>query len=258
MDERDNEKSPPVAVIAESMAKRFWPGEDPIGKRLQVDGPWRTIVGITADVKKAGLDATDQPQLYVPYAQLNPDLLKFIGRGLFLAVRSSVDAASLTARIRNQVRLLDPEMALTNVMTMERMLYDSVAQPRFRTWLIVIFSGLALILACIGIYGVMSYTVTQRTREMGVRIALGAGRADVMRLVLGKALGMALAGVGAGLVLSFAMTRILHSLLFGVSAHDPLTFIAVPIALTLVALLASYWPARRATRVDPMVSLRYE
>jgi len=257
-DERDAEKGTPVAIIAESMAKAFWPGEDPIGKRLELDGPMRTVVGITSDVKKTGLDATEQPQLYVPYAQLAPAMLKFLGRGIFVTIRTSLDPASVAGALRSQVHSLDPEMALMNVTPMKRMIYESVAQPRFRTWLIGIFSFVALLLACIGIYGVMSYTVTQRSREMGVRMALGAARADVLRLVLGNALTMALSGIGVGLVLSLVITRLLRTLLFGVSTHDPATFIVVPLVLAAVALLASYWPARRATRVDPMVSLRYE
>lgn len=256
-DERDTEKALPVAIVSESMAKAYWPDEDPIGKRLELDGPWRTVVGITGDVKRMGLDANEQPQLYIPYVQLAPAFLKFLGRGIFIALRTSIDPSSVAGAVRMQVHELDPEMALVNT-TMQQMIYKSVAQPRFRTWLIGIFSVLALLLACIGIYGVMSYTVTQRSREMGLRMALGAARANVMRLVLGNALTMTLSGIGVGLILSFGITRLLRTLLFGVSAHDPVTFIAVPLILAAVALLASYWPARRATRVDPMVSLRYE
>jgi len=257
-EDRDSEKAAPVAIIDSLMATKFWPGENPIGRRINIDGPWRTVVGVVRAVKRTGLSVEEEPQLYVPYFQLAPEHTKFLGRGLFLVIRSSLDATSLVGEVRSGVRAVDKEIALTDIRTMKQLLSDSVAEPRFRTFLLSIFSGVAMALACVGIYAVMSYTVTQRWHEIGIRVAIGAERRAILRLILGKALFLTVSSAAVGLVISLALSRLLSTLLFGISPQDPATFAAVPLLLVAVALLSSYLPARRAMRVDPMVALRYE
>ena len=257
-EDRDSEAAAPVAIIDALMASKFWPGENPIGRRINLDGPWRTIVGVVRTVKRTGLSVEEEPQLYVPYFQLASDYTKFLGRGLFLVIRSSVDAPSLVGEVRAGVRAVDKEIPLTDVSTMEQLLYDSVAEPRFRTFLLSVFSGVALALTCVGIYAVMSYAVTQRRHEIGIRIAIGAERRAILRLILGKVLFLTASSATVGLVISLALSRLLSTLLFGISPQDPVTFAGVPFLLLAVALLSSYLPARRAMRIDPMVALRYE
>jgi putative ABC transport system permease protein len=191
----------------------------------------------------------------LPYRQA--DLLLPVFQ-LSVVLRTAGDPALQTAALRSALAEIDPNQPLVKVRTMEDNMATTVAQPRFRTWLIGILAMLALVLAAVGVYGVMSYTVTQRTSEIGVRVALGAQPRDVFRIIVGQGLRLALFGVGVGLVAALVLTRLLQSFLFGISAYDPLTFIAVSLLLTLVAVAASYFPARRATRVDPMIALRYE
>jgi putative ABC transport system permease protein len=193
--------------------------------------------------------------MYLPYRQA--DLLLPVFQ-LSVVMRTAGDPALQTAALRSALAEIDPNQPLVKVRTMEENMATTVAQPRFRTWLIGILAMLALVLAAVGVYGVMSYTVTQRTSEIGVRVALGAQPQDVFRIVVGEGLRLALFGVGVGLVAALVLTRLLQSFLFGISAYDPLTFIVVSLLLTLVAVAASYFPARRATRVDPMIALRYE
>jgi putative ABC transport system permease protein len=253
-DERDGEGSQKVVVINQALARRFWPGESPIGKSLGFgceDGLCRTIVGVVGDVRQESLVDDLRPEIFLPYRQ-------FPINSMTLMARSDADPAKLTAAIRAQVLSVDPNQPISNVKTLDEHISDSIAQPRLTMVLLGIFAALALVLATVGVYGVMSYSVAQRTREIGIRMALGAGKGDVLRLVIGQAALMLIVGAGIGLAGSVALTRFMESLLFGVSATDPPTFAAITILLAGVALVASYIPARRAMKVDPMVALRHE
>ncbi len=252
----DSADAPHVVLINETLARDFFPGEDPIGKRLNVgteqEPDWNQIVGVIGDVKYNGLADEAQPALYLPVAQ---------GPSWSLALIIKTEAAdplSLASAARFEISQLDPELPIAQISTMEQRLATAVAQPRFRTLLIALFAAVALILACVGIYGVMSYSVMQRTHEIGVRMALGAQAGDVLKMVIGQGLTVAATGVVIGLAASFVLTRLMSSLLFGVKATDPATFITTALLLALTALMACYIPARRATKVDPMAALRYE
>ena len=256
----DNEHSPAVVVINKTMVTTFFPNENPIGKRLQLgataeqDVPTMEIVGVVGDVLP-GLGIDPQSEMYLPYRQADLILPVF---QLSVVMRTAGDPALQTAALRSALAEIDPNQPLVKVRTMEQNMATTVAQPRFRAWLIGIFAMLALVLSGVGVYGVMSYTVTQRTSEIGVRVTMGAQPGDVFRIIVGEAFRLALIGVGIGLVAALALTRLLRSFLFGISAYDPLTFIGVSVLLTTVAIAASYFPARRATQVDPLVALRYE
>jgi putative ABC transport system permease protein len=248
--------APRVALINETLQRRFFPGEDPIGKRLNTGNEqrpiWNEIVGVVGDVKYNGLADEIQPAFYQPLAQAQSS-------GIYLSLKSGVaDPLSLTAAVRNVVKSVDNEVPLALISTMEQRLAVATAQPRFRATLIALFASLALILACVGIYGVISYSVAQRTHEIGIRVALGAEARDVLRLVIGHGIRLVLTGVMLGLSGAVALTGLLKTLLFGVSTIDPLTFAGVALLLTAFALLACWIPARRATKVDPMVALRCE
>ena len=249
--EQDEEHHPLVALINETMARELWPGEDPIGKRMDRGNTKLTVVGVVGDVYQYGLDSHKTMQLYLPYVQE----VQFSNT---LVVRSSTDPLQLVSAIRAEVRAVDQDQPVYEAATMEQVLADSMARQRFSMMLLAVFAGGALLLAAIGIYGVISYTVTQRTHEFGIRLALGAQRGDVLRLVLKD--GMALMGIGmvVGLAGAFAISRAMTSLLFGVSAADVTTFAGVALVLSSVALVACSLPARRATKVDPLVALRYE
>jgi putative ABC transport system permease protein len=255
--EPDTDSAPLVALINQTMAEALWAGQDPIGKRIKFPGseknpqPWRTVVGVVADVKQSGLDRPDAMQIYLPEAQYPTQFMS-------LVVHTSAEPQGMLAAVRGEVQALDKDQAVYNIFTMRQLLADSISLRRFSMVLLMIFAGVALLLAGVGIYGVISYTVTQRTHEIGVRMALGASRRDIIRLVVGQGMVMTLGGISIGLVATFALTRLLASLLFGVSPTDPATFIAITIILTGVALGACFVPARRATKVDPMVALRYE
>lgn len=250
--ENDNEKAPRVVVIAEALARRYWPDEDPIGKRIgSAPDNWREIVGVVSDVKHFGLDVSARPSMYLPASQ-SPS------RGMTLVVKATGKPSGLIGVVRSEVRSLDSNLALTNIKPMDQIVTESIAQPRFILLLLGVFAGLALMLAAVGIYGVISYAVTQRTQEFGVRMALGARAFDVLSLVLKRGMALALLGVALGLAGSFALTRLMTQLLFGVTPTDALTFGAVSVFLLVVALIACYVPARRATKVDPLVALRYE
>ncbi|HEV2864460.1 MAG TPA: ABC transporter permease [Pyrinomonadaceae bacterium] len=253
--ERHTADQPAVTVINETMARKFWPNEDPIGKRINLGNPetspWRTVIGVVRDTKHEGLDKEAYAQMYAPFAQ-------FPRRSMTVVARTAGDPLGLVAGVRREVAAIDKDQPLSNALTMERVLADSVARQRFQMTLTLIFAGVGLLLAAVGIYGVVSYTVAQRTHEFGVRIALGAQGRDVLGLVVRHGIVLAAAGVGVGLLGSLLLARLLSSLLYGVSTSDPLTFAGVSLLLTGVALLACYVPARRATRVDPLTALRHE
>jgi putative ABC transport system permease protein len=249
----DNADAPKAVVISETMARRYFPDEDPLGKRLTFGGgkDLREIVGVISDVKHFGLNADARPSMYFPHPQ-NP------ARRMSLVVRAEGDPLTLAAAIRGQVSELDRDLAVSDVMTMEELVGTSLAEPRFTLMLLGAFAVLAMLLSAIGVYGVVSYSVTQRSHEIGVRMALGAKTSDVLRLVVGQGMTLVLGGVGIGLVAAFALTRVMESLLFGVTATDFSTFALTSVVLAGVALGACFVPARRATKVDPMVALRYE
>jgi predicted permease len=252
----DSENAPGVAIINEVLARRFWPDESPLGKKIRFDKNWLSIVAVSGNIKHSRLDATSNMEIYVPYQQLSENILKFLGRDMNYVVRSA-NPAGTAAELRGVIRGIDPQLVV-KVTTMQALINDSIAQPRFRTWLIGIFSIFALTLACLGIYGVIAYLVTQRYKEIGIRLALGATRANILQLILARTFKLTAAGILAGLVAAFFLSRFLSSILFGITTHDTITFVAVPLGLIVIALLAGYLPARRATRVDPVTSLRCE
>lgn len=252
--EQDRDKSPPVVIINETMADRYWPGEDPIGKRLTIPflgGVSREIVGKVADVKHSSLDTESGAEMYVPYLQKPFNFMA-------LVIHSASDPLKLTGAVRSEILSVDKNQPVYDVKTMQQVVGESVSQPRLYAMLLGVFATLALILAAVGIYGVMSYSVTQRTHEIGIRMALGAQRGDILKMVVGQGMLLAVIGVVTGLVAAFLLTRVMESLLFGVGARDLATFIGIPLVLAAVAFLSSYIPAKRATRVDPMAALRYE
>lgn len=253
--ERDDAEAPPVIIVNESLTRRFFGDADPLGQHIIMERADVTeqvkaeIVGVVGDVRHEGFDAQAGPELYVPYQQA-PEA------AMDLVVRTS--SANLAASVRDRIKQVDSEQYVSTVQPLTELLSASLARRRFDTLLTGLTAGLALLLAMVGIFGVTAYAVTQRTREIGVRMALGAQPRDVLRLVLGRGLRLILYGIGAGLVAAFALTRVLGTMLYGITATDPLTFIAVSLGLIFVALLACYIPARRATKVDPLIALRYQ
>ena len=253
--DHDRDHSVPVVIISETMARQFWPGENPIGRRLtpsfhDQQGP-REIVGIVGDVKGSGLDADAASAMYLPYKQAPRPFISFVAR-------TASSPESMIQPVSRAIYSIDKEQALTNVQTMEQVLTESLSGRRFNMTLLLTFAGVALVLAAVGVYGVMNYTVTLRRRELGIRMALGAEAKDVLRLVLGQGLMLTLIGVGAGLISAYALTRLMVSLLYGVTATDYATFASVSAVLIVVGIAASYIPARRATKVDPTIALRTE
>jgi putative ABC transport system permease protein len=241
-------------VINSSMARKYWGEEDPLGQRLRFAGPtWRTVVGVVGDVLHEGLDGATRPEMYMPVQQAAN-----IESGPTIVLRTALDARAAAAELRSAVAAIDRSLPVDRIEPMDNLVAGSVAQPRFRAAILAAFSLLALVMASIGIYGVMSYLVVQRTREFGIRLSVGATRGDVLRLVLGRAAGLIAIGTCVGLAGAAGLARFVATLLFGTTPLDPLTFAAVPILLASVALAASYLPARRATRIDPMVALRHE
>ena len=254
---QDDRNAPPVVIINRSMAQQFFSGEDPIGKRIRFgeqDAPWYSIVGIVGDVKHMGLDAQEGAAIYQPYDQKQFSFLRW----MTLVMRTDSEPTGVIAAVRSQVQAVDKDQPVYDIATLEQLLSISVAKPRFYMALLGSFALLALVLASVGIYGVMSFSVNRRRRELGIRLALGADRGDIFKLVVARGLLLTLTGVVIGVAASFALTRVMASLLFGVTATDPLTFVAIPLLLTGVALGACFVPARRATKVDPMIALRYE
>jgi predicted permease len=257
-DQRDNETSAPVAIVDETMARTYWPSQEPIGQRIRPGGPrsqnpWRTIVGVVRHVRYRTLESPSRVELYWPHAQTPSQVLS-----MSLAIHAAYDPRMLANAVQREVRALDPDQPVYLVRTMRELMSESIARRRLSMLLLAIFAGAALLLASIGLYGVMSYTVAQRTHEVGIRMALGAGRTDVVRLVLGHSLRLAFSGILVGLLGSWFLTRFLSTLLFDTRATDPLTFAAVALILAMVAVAASLIPAWRATVVDPMTALRQE
>jgi predicted permease len=249
----DVKTSQAVVIVDQKMADRFWPRGDAVGKRVRTgdQSPWLTIAGVVGVVKEYGLDTDTRMVVYYPHAQA-PD------GTMFLVARTTTDPASMANAIIGQVHALDPDVPVFDIATMQQRFHDSLARQRFATIMLAAFAGFALILAAVGVYGVMSFLVTQGTPDIAIRVALGAQRGNILSLVFRQGLGLALLGIGAGLVGSLILTRLMASLLFNVSATDPVTFVGVSVLLILVAVAACYFPARRAMRVDPMVALRYE
>ncbi|HEV2426458.1 MAG TPA: ABC transporter permease [Terriglobia bacterium] len=260
----DSEKSAPVVILSAATARRFWPGENPIGKHIRplwAGAPWRTVVGVAADVRQYDL-ANHSPAgfsgaVYMPYAQavLNNGQLP---TGMTLLVRTGADPATTAGRIREIVRDFNPNVPVSEIRTMQEVVWGSTSQSRSMMWLFASFAAAALLLAAVGIYGVISYSTSQRTFEIGMRMALGASRGNVFSLVLGQSVKLVLGGLAVGLAAALAVTRMLNAFLYGIRPTDPLTFLAVGALLIAVALIAGYLPARRATRVDPMIALRNE
>jgi putative ABC transport system permease protein len=242
-------------VISTSMAKRYFPGENPISKHLVIGYDTKNniheVVGIVGDVHHMSLDAAGRSDMYVPFQQTTYPFMS-------LVVRSDGNVNSLAPLIRREVLAIDSSQPTGKIVSVEQLVADNVAQPRFQMFLISLFAGLALILATVGIYGVMAYSVTQRTNELGIRLALGAQPRDVLKMILSQGMLLVSIGLGLGLILSLATGRLLASFLFGISATDAPTFVGVSLVLGLAALLACYLPAQKATRVDPMIALRQE
>jgi putative ABC transport system permease protein len=253
--ERDGPNAPTVTIVSEALARLYWPNEDPIGKQILIQsfgGNIYTVIGVAGDVRSAGLDADLRPMVYASttsFSGWNP---------MSVVWRSSVDPASHVSAIRDMMRRIDPSVPIYDIRSLDSLLSDSFGARRFNMYLLACFAAIALSLAAIGLFGVMAYLVSQRTREIGVRLALGAERGDIFKLILGR--GLALAGIGAviGVAGAWWLTQAMKSLLFAVSATDPATFVAVPVLLVLVAVIACYIPARRAMRVDPVGALRAE
>jgi predicted permease len=260
----DYEHSPPVIVIDEQFAKLYFGGQDPIGKRVNFEilGITAEVVGIVGHVKQWGLDRDStnsiQAQFYFPISQVPDQFMPLIARGAGFTVRTQASPLAQVGAIRGALEKINSQIVMYETETMQKIIDDSLASRRFSMILLGVFAGLALILSAVGIYGVISYVVGQRGHEIGIRMALGAQSRDVMRMVLGEGARMAAVGICIGLVASLALTRLMTNVIFGVSAHDPVTYLGVALVLLLVAFAACYIPARRATRVDPMVALRYE
>ena len=255
----DNEAGPGVVIINETLAARFFPGEDPIGKRLDLSGSpkdLREIIGVVSDVRNYGVDADVKPEVYIPLLQSAPGYLASVTSALTVMVRSTIDPTALGQTLREQVQALDKDQPVSQIKTMDGYLAESMAQRRFNMLLLGAFAGLALVLAAVGIYGVIAYTVTQRTHEMGIRIALGARGGDILRLVFSNAMATTVAGIVIGLGAAFALTRLLQSLLYQVTATDPVVFATIPLLLLAVSAIATYLPARRAMKVNPITALR--
>lgn len=260
--EADTATSTGVVVIDEAMARQNFPAGDAVGKRMRIGdegNPWLEIVGVVADSKSNGLEESSYPGIYIPYQQRQATLVEsLVGRRMTLLIRTASEPSNYVSALRQALREIEPNQAVTDIQPLTQVLADSIAPQRFRTALLSLFALVAVLLAGLGIYGVMNYTVAQRTREIGIRVALGAETRDVMRLVVRQGLGLALMGVVLGVAAALALTRLMKSFLFGISATDPLTFVAVALLLTFIALLACWLPARRATKIDPMIALRCE
>lgn len=257
--ERDLPDTPQVAIINQALARKYWPNQDAIGKRISFstrDPKWYQIVGVVGNVKHRGLDIEDKPEFYIPFLQ--PLFADSNVQPMYVVVRTSTAPFAAASVVRNEVAAIDRDQPVSNMLTMDQRIADSVAPRKFNMFLLGMFAALALLLAALGIYGIMAFSVAQRTHEIGVRMALGARAGDVLKLVLRSGFKLALIGIALGLGAAFAVTRLMTALLFNVSATDPTTFVIDALVLAVVALFACYIPARRATKVDPLVALRYE
>jgi putative ABC transport system permease protein len=267
-DQRDTGNSARVVIINQAFANKYWPKGDPLGQRVtigrglgpQFEEPAREIAGVVANIREMGLTGGDRPVMYIPQSQVADGLIKLANSVIPLSwiIQTTADPSSLSTAIQHEIQSMDSQLAASKIRTMDQVISESTARQNFNMLLLTIFAGLALLLAAIGIYGLMSYTVEQRTQEIGIRMALGAGRGDMLKSVMRQ--GMLLSGIGVviGLAASFGLNRFLGTLLFGVKATDPITYAAVAAILISVALLATYIPARRATQIDPIIALRYE
>jgi predicted permease len=250
-----------VAVINETMARTYWQGRDPLGGKIRIGSdmrrPWITVVGIVADVKHNGVEGTVKEKFYIPHRQWHRST-GFPIRPMTLVIKTAGDPMDTAGPVRAIIGELDRSVPIANARSLEDVVSLSIAAPRFTGWILALFAALALVLSAIGLYGLLSYLVSRRQQEIGIRIALGAGRRDVLRLVLGRGLGLTLGGVALGVAVALAVTRFMQGQLREVGPTDPMTFTLVPVALAIVALAASYLPARRASRIDPLVALRTE
>jgi predicted permease len=254
--EQDTSDKPPVILVDEFMAQQLWPNQDPLGKRinfgdLAAPPVWATVVGVVGRIKQETLDSDSRIAFYIAHGQ-------YISRLLNLVVRTTTNPTSLTSAVNHELHEVDHDLPLYGVITMDQRVSASLARRRFTAILLALFAAFALALATVGIYGVMAYLVNQGTREIGIRMALGATQPTVLRLVVKQGMTLALSGVAIGLVAAFAFGRLVSGLLYGVKSTDPLTFTGIAVLLTIVALVASYIPARRAARIDPMICLRSE
>jgi len=253
----DRANRPRVAMINQTLANRHFPNADPIGKRIKIGGadrpdtPWMEVVGVVKDVRYDGLQGPIDPAYYMPFAQVPQ-------RGQDIVIKTAGDPASLINAVRAEIRAVDADIPLLRVITLEQRMSEAVSEPRFQTTLLAVFSGIALLLSAIGIYAVISYSITLRTHEIGVRMSLGANRSDVLRMVVREGMMLAIVGALTGLAGALVLTRFMAGVLFEISPRDPLTFAAVSGIMLGIAFLACFIPARRATRVDPMIALRYE
>jgi len=243
-----------VVIINQRLADRYFPNEDPVGKRIAVswsDGEIDEIVGVVGDIREGALSKEPEPAIYWPHPREPYS-------GMALVVRTAGDATRFASLVQKEIRQIDPDQPVADVRTMKQVIGQSIARPRFNTLLLTIFAGVALVLASVGLYGVMNYSATQRIHEVGIRMSLGATRGDIMRLVVGNGMMLTLTGIAIGVLASWGLTRVMANLLFGVTATDFPTFLGVSVVLAGVALIANYIPARRATRVNPVIALRYE
>jgi putative ABC transport system permease protein len=254
----DGPQAAPVVVVNQAMVNRYWTNQEPLGKRIKIGpldskSPWFTVKGVVHDSAQSALDQGIKPEVYFAIGQMAGRY-----RRMNLAVRTSVDPKSTVAAIQAAIREVDKDQPVYQIQTIDELMRDSIGTRRFALTILILFAALALVLAVSGIYGVISYSVTQRTQEIGIRMALGAKTTDVLRLVLVQFMRLTVVGVALGLIGAYALTRLMTSLLFGVTATDVTTFVLVALTLSLVALVACLIPARRATKVDPLVALRYE
>ncbi len=248
--------APPVALINEKLAALFFPNEDPLGQRIQI-GPeatrWREIGGVVGDVKLMGLDVDVNPTIYVPLPQNPyPNAL----RNVYMVVRSKGDAGAVVPAIRDLVRSMDRSVPISTSQNMDQIVWDSMAHRRLSVFLLVVFAGLATLLAVVGIYGVMTFIVAQRTKEIGIRMSVGASKVNIVTMILGDGAKLAFLGIAIGLGAAFGLTRLMRSLLFGISTTDIATFAIIPLLLVIVAIVASLIPARRAASIDPLIAIR--
>jgi putative ABC transport system permease protein len=259
-DRFDSERTPKVVIINQVAARLYWPNENPIGKRILSldDSAGFLVIGVVGDVKYAGLDNQTSPEMYYHYLQIPPELMNAVEPTMALVIRTSADPAAMASSVRSELRRIDPDQPVFNVRTMQELVEGSVAQPRYRALLMSVFAGLALVLAAIGLYGVIARSVAQRMNEVGIRIALGASRGDILELMVGRTMRLAAVGMLAGLALALAAAKVISRLLFDVSARDPMTLGVACLVMLGVSLCASLLPAWRVTGINPATALKVE